>query len=77
MATGGERVRALGYVRVSTTDQAERGHGLEIQRRVIRAYCRAHRLVLLEILGDEGFSGATGLQGRPGLAEALIRIETH
>jgi DNA invertase Pin-like site-specific DNA recombinase len=75
MATGGERVRALGYVRVSTTDQAERGHGLDIQRQGIREYCRVHRLVLLEIIGDEGLSGARGLQGRPGLAEALRRIE--
>ena len=75
--TGGERVRALGYVRVSTTDQAERGQGLNIQRRGIREYCRAHRLVLLEIIGDEGISGERGLQGRPGLAEALRRIESH
>jgi DNA invertase Pin-like site-specific DNA recombinase len=71
------RTRALGYVRVSTTDQAERGQGLNIQRRGIREYCRAHRLLLLEILGDDGISGASGLQGRPGLAEALTRIERH
>ena len=77
MATSDGRVRALGYVRVSTTDQAERGQGLNIQRRGIREYCRAHRLVLLEILGDEGISGTSGLQGRPGLAEALSRIENH
>jgi len=77
MATSDGRVRALRYVRVSTTDQAERGQGLNIQRRGIREYCRAHRLVLLEILGDEGISGTSGLQGRPGLAEALSRIENH
>ena len=75
--TSDGRVRALGYIRVSTTDQAERGQGLSIQRRGIREYCRAHRLLLLEILGDEGLSGASGLQGRPGLAEALGRIESH
>ncbi|MGD0986046.1 MAG: recombinase family protein [Acidimicrobiales bacterium] len=77
MTTSDARVRALGYVRVSTTDQAERGQGLNIQRRGIREYCRAHRFVLLEILGDEGISGASGLQCRPGLAEALSRIENH
>jgi DNA invertase Pin-like site-specific DNA recombinase len=54
MTASDGRVRALGYVRVSTTDQAERGQGLNIQRRGIREYCRSHRLVLLEILGDEG-----------------------
>jgi DNA invertase Pin-like site-specific DNA recombinase len=77
MATGDGRVRALGYVRVSTTDQAERGQGLNIQRRGIREYCRADRLLLLEILGDEGLSGASGLQGLSGLAKALSRIENH
>src|ERR1039458_4876473 len=77
MASSYGTIRALGYVRVSTTDQAERGQGLNIQRRGIREYCRAHRLVLLEILGDEGISGVSGLQGRPGLAEALSRIENH
>ncbi len=30
---------ALGYVRVSTDEQAERGLGLEAQRQRIRAYC--------------------------------------
>jgi DNA invertase Pin-like site-specific DNA recombinase len=74
--TSDGRTRALGYVRVSTTDQAEHGQGLSIQRAAIRSYCRAHRLVLLEILGDEGFSGSGGLQGRPGLVEALRRIES-
>ena len=77
MTSSDGRVRALGYVRVSTSDQAERGQGLNIQRRGIREYCRAHRLLLLEILGDEGISGVSGLQGRPGLAEALSRIENH
>ena len=42
-----------------------------------REHCGAHRLDLLEIIGDEGISGASGLQGRPGLAEALRRIENH
>jgi DNA invertase Pin-like site-specific DNA recombinase len=31
---------ALGYVRVSTDEQAERGLGLEAQRQRIRAYAR-------------------------------------
>ena len=77
MATSDGPTRALGYVRVSTTEQAERGQGLNIQRRGIREYCRAHRIHLLEIIGDEGISGVSGLQGRPGLAEALRRIENH
>ena len=41
MATSGDEHSALGYIHVSTTDQAERGQGLDIQRRGIRAYCCA------------------------------------
>lgn len=69
------QARALGYIRVSTTDQAERGYGLDIQRQAILDYCNQHDLHLLDILGDEGQSGSSGLTIRPGLAEALTRIE--
>ena len=40
MATGsetGERRRAIGYLRVSTTRQAENGYGIEAQRQLPRA----------------------------------------
>ena len=69
--------RALGYVRVSTDEQATKGHGLAIQRRAIEGYCKKQGLLLVDILSDEGISGANGLDTRDGLAAALARIERH
>jgi len=71
------RARALGYVRVSTDEQASKGYGLDIQRRAIRDHCRANGLVLVDIVTDAGISGSNGLDARQGLAEALARIERH
>ncbi len=45
---------ALGYVRVSTDEQAERGLGLEAQRQRIRAYCEMKGLDLKTIFEDPG-----------------------
>ena len=50
---------AVGYVRVSTTEQADSGLGLEAQRRRISAYCEAQGWHLAEIVADEGVSGKT------------------
>ena len=41
MATGDSWVCALGYIRVSTTDQAEHGQGLKIQREISRRSARS------------------------------------
>ena len=69
--------KALGYVRVSTDEQASKGHGLEVQRKAIRTYCKANGLTLVDILSDEGISGSNGLDSREGLAAGLARIEGH
>jgi hypothetical protein len=45
---------ALGYVRVSTDEQAERGLGLEAQRQRVRAYCEMKGLHLTTIFEDPG-----------------------
>jgi DNA invertase Pin-like site-specific DNA recombinase len=77
---GGEtmaKAKALGYVRVSTDEQAIKGHGLDIQRRAIRDYCKASGLQLVDIVADEGLSGSNGLDNREGLATLLARIERH
>lgn len=72
---------AIGYIRVSTVEQAEQGYSLEDQQRRIRAYCDAREIVLVAILADEGVSGASdtrpGLKGvlavlQDGYAEALV-----
>lgn len=48
--------RAVGYVRVSTADQAEAGHSLDAQRQRIAAYCEARGWQLVEVYADEGRS---------------------
>ena len=49
--------RAVGYVRVSTAGQAERGMGLAAQRERVREYAERQGLELIEI-AQEAASGA-------------------
>lgn len=67
--------RAIGYVRVSTTEQVE-GFGLAVQEQAVRDYCRQHQFRLVGIESDEGVSGANGLDTRLGLARALATLES-
>jgi len=43
---------------VSTDEQASKGHRLSIQRRAIESYCKKRGLLLVDVLSDEGISGA-------------------
>ncbi len=61
---------AIGYVRVSTEDQAQSGVSLEAQRHRIEAYCTAHGLVLTRVEADAGIS-ARKTTNRPALQRAL------
>src|ERR1700761_1968391 len=62
---------AIGYVRVSTDEQATEGISLEVQRDRITHYCQQFGLNLLEIYQDEW----TGKElARPGLQAALSQI---
>ncbi|NUP04594.1 MAG: recombinase family protein [Polyangiaceae bacterium] len=63
------RTRAVGYIRVSTDQQADRGLSLSAQRAKVRAYAKLHDIELVDILVDAGLS-ATTLE-RPGLQRAL------
>ncbi|MHB8670799.1 MAG: recombinase family protein [Acidimicrobiales bacterium] len=69
----GGPVRALGYVRVSTGEQADSGLGLAAQQRAVREACRARGYRLLEVVEDAGYSAAT--LDRPGIASALERLD--
>jgi DNA invertase Pin-like site-specific DNA recombinase len=62
------RKTAVGYVRVSTSTQAEDGLSPDAQRAAITAYCHAHELRLLRIYTDVE-SGAK--RDRQGLEQAL------
>jgi site-specific DNA recombinase len=59
----------VGYVRVSTDEQAEHGFGLEVQEQRIRAYCEALGKPLARVYRDDGYSGGT--LERPGLQAML------
>ena len=62
--------RIVGYVRVSTQQQADEGHSLRAQRDRLAAYCELYGLELVAVVADEGASAST-MDGRPGLGEAL------
>ena len=64
-----EPLRAYGYVRVSTEEQAAEGLSLEAQEEKIRAYASFKDLELVEIIRDEGASGKD--LNRPGFQELL------
>ncbi|MGF7120201.1 recombinase family protein [Rhodococcus sp. BE178] len=68
--TGVERQHMLGYVRVSTDEQARSGLGLEAQESALKAEAE-RRGWELTILRDEG---ASGKQVNPGLRKALEQL---
>lgn len=67
--------RAIGYIRVSTDDQAEHGAGLDIQRDAIAATCAELNLTLAATFADEGISGKEDMTTRTGLARALDALD--
>jgi DNA invertase Pin-like site-specific DNA recombinase len=56
---------AIGYVRVSSEEQADSGLGLEAQRQRIIAYCAMKGLHLAEVFEDPGVSAGKPLASRP------------
>ena len=63
--------RAIGYVRVSTTEQVASGLGLDAQRHSLNAYASRQGWTLAAIHADEGQSGAAPLNERAGLLSAV------
>jgi DNA invertase Pin-like site-specific DNA recombinase len=66
-------MKAVGYVRVSTEEQAKGGVSLDMQRAKIKAYAALEDLELLEIIGDEGISGCS-VSIRPGVQRVLQMV---
>lgn len=66
-------MKAIGYVRVSTDKQADRGFSLEAQAEKIRAMAVVHNAELLDIIVDGGES-AKSLQ-RPGMERLLALVD--
>ena len=71
----GGRLRAVGYVRVSTDQQALEGVSLEAQQVRIRAHCVSQDIELVDIVIDDGFS-AKSLE-RPGIKRALAMLASN
>jgi len=69
------RVKSVvGYVRVSTDQQAESGLSIEAQREQLVSFTIASGLELVGLFIDAGISGAKDETERPGLREALAAI---
>ena len=66
-------MRAIGYIRVSTDEQARDGISLDNQRAKIAAYCELNDLDLVEIIEDAGKSGKD--LNREGVQSLLERIK--
>jgi len=66
-------MKAIGYVRVSTDEQAKSGLGLEAQIAKIKAYAELFEIELTEIIADEGISGKT--LERDGLQKAIKMLK--
>lgn len=64
----------VAYLRVSTTEQAEKGSGLDVQREKMTEWADAHGYVIVEWFADEGVSGSNGLDTRPGIFEAMSAL---
>jgi site-specific DNA recombinase len=62
---------AVGYVRVSTDEQARKGYGMETQEKAIRAFAESQGYELIDVISDPGVSGATKPAVRPGFGKVL------
>lgn len=62
----------VGYIRVSTVDQAAHGAGMDAQRSSITRACEYRGLNLCEIVADDGYSGKD--MRRPGLERCIDMV---
>lgn len=69
-------MRAIGYVRVSTEEQARYGISLDAQRAKIRAYAELEDMELIGIEADEGISGCS-VKARPGVQRVLEFVRSR
>ena len=59
-------MKAIGYIRCSTHEQADSGLGLEAQAERIKAYCSMKGAELLDLITDPGVSAGKPLASREG-----------
>lgn len=68
----GDAMKVIGYIRVSTEEQAANGQSLDAQRAKLEAYAALYDLELVEIITDAGASAKS--LNRPGLQDALTKL---
>lgn len=68
-----DRPKVVGYVRVSTEEQASGGVSLEAQEAKLRAYADLYGLDLVAVVADAGASAKS--LDRPGLRAALAHLD--
>src|SRR5215471_4455866 len=66
-------MKAVGYVRVSTDKQADRGVSLDAQAEKIRAMAVVHNATLVDLIVDGGESAKS--LNRPGMTRLLAMVD--
>lgn len=67
---GGRLMRLVGYIRCSDEDAGER-HSISNQEYLLNKYCELYGHELIEVFVDDGVSGGTEFQKRPGGSELM------
>ena len=65
---------AIGYVRVSTAEQAKKGISIKNQKMRIRRYAEDNDLTIIKICEDCGISGSK-IENRPGMMQLIDLVE--
>jgi DNA invertase Pin-like site-specific DNA recombinase len=65
-------MKVIGYIRVSTEEQASHGQSLDAQRAKLEAYAKLYDLELVGVIVDAGASGKS--LDREGLQESLTKL---
>ncbi|MCK8818133.1 recombinase family protein [Natroniella sulfidigena] len=67
--------KAIGYIRVSTSQQSKEGVSLKDQKDKITQYCSFKNIELVDIIADEGVSAGIPLDEREGGQELVKRVK--
>ncbi len=67
-------MKVIGYIRVSTDEQAQGGHSLGAQRAKLEQYAALYDMELVDVVVDAGVSAKT--LDRPGLHQALAALKS-
>jgi len=70
-------MKAVGYIRVSTEEQAKEGVSLDAQEERVHAYATMQGLDLVGLVREEGVSATIPLADRPGGAKLLELVKKH